>query len=451
MKLTSRHFPLIILMGITLFLLFFRLDNSRLAPWDEAWYATLARNIYKSGDIFNLSFNGKPFWDHPPLAFILMSISYAFLGINEFAARFPMALAGTVSVGLIYLTTEKLTGGKRFGLIAGLVLLSSRWFLLRARTANLEALLLLTQLGVFYFSIFAKKHKDLYPLWLVFGLSLLVKSVISVTLLPLVAIATYLVLKNEGRIRLNFLAPLLLVVSPWYLINGLKHGWPFFERNIFEIAFRGKGGFDTGIIELSKTLLYFRSSVHKWYWPSILSSVWGVFRIKDVNFRWLLLYLAITTIPYFASPTTEIWHLLPMLPAVALMIGYATKSVSNLVPKLMRDVFIWSSLVAVGIIAALSIKSYWPSLYYDWHEAFEAQLAISSKQYPYPLYLQDTTYVPTVVFYSEKPVSLIWDDKKLVDKIQRPFQIITREHMLLDAKDFTVVDKAGDTVLATFE
>jgi len=451
MKLIFRHLPLLLLIGSALFLLFFRLDNSRLAPWDEAWYATIARNIYRTSDLFNLVFNGKPFFDHPPLGFILMSLSYRVFGVSELAARLPSALSGVAAVWLIYMTATKMSGKRSVGLIAGIVLLSSRWFLIRARTANLEALLLLVQLAVFYLSVFSKRYKDLCILWLVFGLSLMVKSVISVTLFPLVAMSTALVLKKEKRINPGFLVPFGIATFPWYWINYTKYGMPFLQRNIFEIAFRGNGGFNTGVTELTRTLLYFRSSVHKWYWPSILSSAWGLVKIKDPIFRWLLLYLFITSIPYFASPTTEIWHLLPMLPAVALMIGYATKSVSSLVPKIIREFFVWFSLIAVVIVAVLSIKSYWPSLYYEWHEAFEAQLAISSRKYPHPLYLQDTTYVPTVVFYADRPVTLIWDDKKLVDTIQRPFQIITREHMLLDARNFAVVDRAGDTVLAIFE
>ena len=451
MKFIHRHLGLILLVGISIFLMLYRLDNTQLAPWDEAWYATIARNIFRSGDIFNLSYNGKVFWDHPPLAFALMSLSYALFGVSELTSRLPEAVAGVLAVALTYLTAKKMSGDKRIGTIAGLILLSSRWFLMRSRTANLEALLLLSQLGIFYFSVTAKKYRDLTPLWVVFGLSLMIKSVISITLFPLVAVATLLVIRKEKKIKLGFVIPFAILAFPWYLVNYLHYGWPFLQRNIFETALRSKGGFKTGVKELTQTLLYYRSSVHKWYWPSIFSSLWGIIRIGDVNYRWLLMYLAVTTIPYFASPRTEIWHLLPMLPAAALLSGYSIKSISEIVPIKIREWFLWSSLVFVIAISGSSLKSYWPSLYHDYSGAFEAQLALSSKGYSYPLYLQDTTYVPTVVFYADAPVNLIWDDKNLVNTLKRPFQIITREHMLLDAKDFMVADKAGDTVLAIFE
>ncbi|KKQ48717.1 MAG: Dolichyl-phosphate-mannose-protein mannosyltransferase family protein [Candidatus Shapirobacteria bacterium GW2011_GWE1_38_10] len=452
MKLFAKYLPLIILLGVASGLLLYRLDNSRLFPWDEAWYATIARNIYRSGDVINLTFNSKPFWDHPPLGFLLISLSYRLFGVGELSARLPMAFAGIALVCLTYQTAWRMTGKRRIGLIAGLVLLSSRWFLIRARTANLEALLLLTQLGVFYLSVFAKKYKDLYPLWLVFGLSLLVKSVISVTLFPLVAIATFLVLKKGKRIRLNFLVPLFLVASPWYLVNGLKYGWPFFERNIFEIALRGKGGFKTGFEEIKRTLLYFRSAVHKWYWPSILSSAWGLLRLRDSTFKWLLLYLAITTIPYFASPTTHIWHLLPMIPAISLMIGCAAKSVSEIAPIATKEYLIWFSLLGVVVISLISINSYRPFLYQDKTESYESRLALSSTRYDYPLYLQDTSYVPTVVFYADRYVEIIRDEKNLAGSLIKPFQIITKDYLIRDlGNSYNVVDRFGDSVLAIFE
>lgn len=451
MKTLVKYLGVAVLVGMAVFLMLYRLDNTRLAPWDEAWYGTISKNIYKTGNIFELTFNGKHFWDHPPLAFILTAVSFMILGVNEFSARLPEALAGIAGVYLIYLTGKRLTGDKNIGLIAGVVLLSCRWFLIRSRTANLEALLLLTQLGVFYFAVNARKQKDLLYLWSVFGLALMVKSVISLSLLPLVVWASWKVMKSTKKIDVTFLVPFALISLPWYLVNTATSGVSFLNRNIFEIAFRGNGGFRTGINELKRTLLYYRSSVHKWYWPSIIGSLWALLNITDEKARWLLSYLFLVSVPYFASPTTEIWHLLPMLPAVSLLIAYAVGSISKRLQPGIRGGFVIMSLIGAVVVAAISVRSYWPSLYHEKSEAFEAKLAIASKKYPYPLYLQDTTYVPTVVFYADRNVSLIWDDKNLANTLPRPFQIITREHMLLDAKDFKVADKAGDTVLAIFE
>lgn len=443
---------MLILLFVSANLLLFKLGGSRLAPWDEAWYATIGRNILRTGSILDLSFNGKPFWDHPPLAFILEAISFFVLGVSEFSARLPMALSGILAVFLVYLTAKKQAKDKWAGIIAGLILLSSRWFLIRARTANIEALLLLSQLVIFYFSYTARKSRDLTILWLVFGLSLTVKSVISITLLPLVLIATFVVWHKERRVSWNFIWPFAVVAFPWYIFNYLKYGWSFIERNIFHIALRGGGGYKTGKEELAKTILYFRSAVHKWYWPSLISSLWGLLKIGDHNFRWLWLYLLLVSLPYMASPTTEIWHLLPMIPAVSLMIAYAVKSANKLLPESLRSLFMLGAVLATVLVAFVSIRSYTPFLYQDFSESFEAKLAIASKEFSYPLYLQDTTYVPTVVFYADRPVELIWDDKNLVNTLPRPFQIITREHMLGEAKvEYEIVEKAGDTVLAIFK
>src|SRR5690242_12398454 len=84
------------------FFFFYRLDYNTLASWDEAWYGSIAREIVRTGDFIKMMWNGQPYFDHPPMGFWLMSISYKIFGINEFSTRFPSAVLGLGAVVLIY-------------------------------------------------------------------------------------------------------------------------------------------------------------------------------------------------------------------------------------------------------------------------------------------------------------------------------------------------------------
>src|SRR3989344_7602006 len=78
-------------------LFFYKLGQTSLVSWDEAWYAEVAKNIMRSGSLINMTWNSHPYFDHPPAGYWLMALSYKLFGVNEFWTRFPSAIAGIVS------------------------------------------------------------------------------------------------------------------------------------------------------------------------------------------------------------------------------------------------------------------------------------------------------------------------------------------------------------------
>src|SRR3989338_7705426 len=139
-------------------LFFYNLGGYSLVDFDEAWYGEIARNILVSANPVILSFNGKPYFDHPPLGFVLMAVSQLIFGVNEFAVRFPAAAAGFGSLVLTYLVGRRLFSSV-VGLGSMLVLASSVWFILRSRQGDLDTILTFFYLLTIYFAI---KVKDSY-------------------------------------------------------------------------------------------------------------------------------------------------------------------------------------------------------------------------------------------------------------------------------------------------
>lgn len=91
-----------------------------LFDWDEINFAECAREMIATGDYFSVKVNFQPFWEKPPVFIWMQALSMTLFGVNEFAARFPNAICGVVSLLVLFNIGRKLYDEK-FGLIWVLV------------------------------------------------------------------------------------------------------------------------------------------------------------------------------------------------------------------------------------------------------------------------------------------------------------------------------------------
>src|SRR3989344_7214231 len=175
---------LILLIFLSAPLFFYKLGQSSLVSFDEAWYGDIARNIIKNKDLINLKFNGNAYLDHPPAGFWLIAASENFFGANEFGVRFAPSLSGLFCMLILYLLCNKLFS-RSVGFAAALSLPSAFWFLFRARSGNLDVILTFFFLLTIYFSILASKEKKfLLPWSIALSYLILTKTLIPFTILP---------------------------------------------------------------------------------------------------------------------------------------------------------------------------------------------------------------------------------------------------------------------------
>ena len=92
------------------------LGGVHLFDWDEINFAELSREMLITGDYLHLTINFEPFWEKPPLFIWMQVVSMKIFGINEFAARFPNAVCGILTLIALYHYGKKLFN-KRFALI----------------------------------------------------------------------------------------------------------------------------------------------------------------------------------------------------------------------------------------------------------------------------------------------------------------------------------------------
>lgn len=79
------------------------LGGVHLFDWDEINFAESAREMLKTGDYLNVQINFNTFWEKPPLFIWMQALSMKIFGVNEFAARFPNAIAGVVTLVVLFL------------------------------------------------------------------------------------------------------------------------------------------------------------------------------------------------------------------------------------------------------------------------------------------------------------------------------------------------------------
>jgi hypothetical protein len=119
---SSLYLIIIILSGIVFFIPF--LGKVHLFDWDEINFAESAREMIVTGNYHRVQINFQPFWEKPPLFFWLQVASMKMFGTNEFAARFPNAICGIISLVTFFLIGKKYKS-PRFGFIWAISYLGS--------------------------------------------------------------------------------------------------------------------------------------------------------------------------------------------------------------------------------------------------------------------------------------------------------------------------------------
>ena len=105
---------MIIASAVLLFVPF--LGGVHLFDWDEINFAESAREMIVTGDYLTVRINYLPFWEKPPLFIWMQVLSMKIFGINEFAARFPNAICGVVSLLVLFNIGRKIRNNL-FGLL----------------------------------------------------------------------------------------------------------------------------------------------------------------------------------------------------------------------------------------------------------------------------------------------------------------------------------------------
>ncbi len=178
---------LILILILAIFLRFYQLNqNPPSLNWDEVSHGYNAYSILKTGkDEWGVTFPTifRAYGDYKlPVYIYLTSLSVGLFGLNEFAVRFPSALAGVLAVLFTYLLVKKLFSpkgqpssderGEWLALLSAFFLAISPWHIFLSRPAfeaNVASFLVIA--GIYFFILGLEKSWFLPVSFLFLGLS----------------------------------------------------------------------------------------------------------------------------------------------------------------------------------------------------------------------------------------------------------------------------------------
>ena len=231
----------------------------RLFDWDEINFAESAREMILTGNWFDVQINFESFWEKPPLFIWAQALSMKVFGVNEFAARFPNALIGIITL-LVLFNIGRKAEDIRFGLVwAGMYCISFLPFFYFKSGIIDPWFNLGIFLGIYFFSrysdpsatAFRARHAALSALFM--GLAILTKGPVALLIFCL-TVAVWLIFR---RFRFSFrwkdvgiyFLVLALVGGAWFIaLAATGHSYVIkdfidYQIRLFETKDAGHGGF----------------------------------------------------------------------------------------------------------------------------------------------------------------------------------------------------------------
>ncbi|WMW82486.1 glycosyltransferase family 39 protein [Undibacterium cyanobacteriorum] len=322
---------------------FYMLGIRTLVPTDEGRYAEMAREMVATGDWITLRLNGIKYFEKPPLQNWMNAITFSLFGLGDWQARLWTGLCGLIGIAFTALAAFKIYG-RRVAIVTSLILGSSFYWAAMGHINTLDmglsgmmtialcGLLIAQRDGA------SEQERRNYMLWCWAGMALatMSKGLIGFVLPGAVLVLYTLWTRDFGLwLRLHMGKGLLLffaITVPWFILvwqANPEHPHFFFIHEHFQ---------------------RFTSTVHKrggaWYyfvplliigivpWLGLLfQSAFNALKAEDSKFqpkKMLILWAAFIFFFFSISGSKLPSYILPIFPALALLIAVALEKLSVL-------------------------------------------------------------------------------------------------------------------------
>ncbi len=324
---------------------------------DEARYAEVTREMASSGQWIIPELNGELYTQKPPLFFDLARlVSLPFGRVPEWAVKVPSLVAAAVTLLLVGLIGARLAG-REAAWLAPLLLGSMFKFSWQAQFGQIDMVLTALVIAQIYVGLRLSSGQGSRWLGIVLMSLLGTAGVLAKgpvgCLLPWLVLAAYLAAGRDWRAlkRLGFhwIVPALLILcGAWLLYAGFAEGWSY-----------------------PKSLL-FRQSVQRyfnpWHHKAPFYYFLGIFFTDGLPFSLLLIpmaaplarkktwkepaallplvWMAVYLVFFSLSPAKRSVYILPLFPAMALLLAYGLLKVQT---------GRWPSKAPGWILAALAV------------------------------------------------------------------------------------------------
>jgi len=351
----NEKFQFLFLSLFTATIFFAKLGLNGLANYDDCFYAEEAKEVIRTGNWVILHYNGGAAYNNAPLFMWLVALSFKVFGLSVYAAKFPSALMGFLTVFLVYFLGKTLFNPNH-AFLAAFILATTYPFFKYARHAMLDVTLaFFVTLAMTALVLALRGNSKFFLLWgLAIGLAILTKSAFGV--FPLLITFLFLSLVGRWKVFLDiyfwigvFMA--MFIGGAWVMSQYVIGGQDFINTHL-KFIILGKISDDTP--EAWYAHFGFIKDLFIFYWPWIPAAIYGLFRLirgdlKDRETTVLLLLWSLTVLVVMSFMKIRfIWYLMQSLPALALVSAYGLYHWIDLPEHRVR---LFNGIMVIGLAA----------------------------------------------------------------------------------------------------
>ncbi|MBD2080106.1 glycosyltransferase family 39 protein [Leptolyngbya sp. FACHB-17] len=235
--LLERCFVIVWVLALGGIAFFNQLGSIGLVDETEPLFVESARQMTVTGNWITPYFNQVTRFDKPPLIYWLMAIAFKTVGVNEWAARLPSAISGTVLVGFCFYTIRRFVPLRIAPYLGSAIVAFNLITLFFGRLGYSDMLLSACfggSLLAFFFGYVRSDQRWYRAFYGLMGLAVLTKGPVGVVL-PSAIVLIFLFWARNLRGVLREMKPIqgtgifLLVSVPWYLLAYLQNGNAFIQ------------------------------------------------------------------------------------------------------------------------------------------------------------------------------------------------------------------------------
>lgn len=248
---------IVVVVAAVLFVPF--LGNVHLFDWDEINFAECAREMIATGDYLRPQIDFKPFWEKPPLFIWMQVLSMKMFGVNEFAARFPNAIIGILTLITIFYIGKRIIHERMaawWALLYTACWLPHFYFKSGIIDPSFNFFIFLAFFQVYLLRFAERKILHAFLAGLFLGLAVLTKGPVAI-LIAILCFVVYMII-NKGLWGYKIPHLLLIAITAaatffsWIAVAIVVHGWDYgmwfldkfitYQVRLFSTEDAGHGG-----------------------------------------------------------------------------------------------------------------------------------------------------------------------------------------------------------------
>lgn len=360
---SRKHIVSIVVLWVLLYASFTLVRPALLDDADSV-HSEVAREMLVRHDWVTLHANGIRYLEKSPLLYWSMAVSYAVLGVHDWAARLPLAFYALALFLVVYAFGRRLFHSAAAGFYAALILLTSFGIFIYTRIMIPDVMVCLwLTLSLYFFWISLEQERPSRATAVAFAaacaLNVLTKGLIGIVFPAGILVIYLLLTRNLSHLRRWHPASSLLVflamAVPWHVAAGLENPTQGHPAGLIPTRGNVRGFFWYYFVD-DEFLRYLNRRVPRDYGTVPLGLFWGLLAlwlapwiaylgkaVGGIPFRkliprrfstsgsaalsrrervFLLLGLwAAFVMVFFSFSTRQEYYSLPALPALALMVG----------------------------------------------------------------------------------------------------------------------------------